>query len=208
MEKELQVPHYIEKLMRTNPTKYLEVVPTKEQALYLDYAIDYLSELLKDKEEWASYDREAKFLQRLQLFKVDLSFENRYGIKKRIKNEKDSSIKELMTEIEEDFMRCEFINDADLLASGLNDKSTSKYGGGIARFASIILSREKARIMVSGEDKINLKYIALIQKDLARKCKAFKETFAHDERELRKLLISQFDEDAYVERKDKDNESV
>lgn len=214
MEKE--IPQYVIRLMKTNPTKYFEIVPPKDQEEYIDYAISTLTKYLKgiNKLGWDSIENQC--LKRMKIFKVDKTYEHRYGIKERIQRENNPFTRQMMEEIEDDYMRCDFIDGADI-AIGMKDKSKSKYGDGIARFASIILAREMARIRIlykwGGEKEVkkdpNYKYICLIRQNLIAKCEEIKETFAHDDRGLQKILNEQFAEDIMADHKTvPDEESV
>ncbi len=210
-----EVPQYVVNLMNTNPTKYFEIVPPKDQEAYIDYAIGFLTKYLRGLNKLSRDCLETQCLKRMKIFKLDRSYEHRYGIKERIKREKNYFTRKLMEEIEDDYMRCDFIDSSDIALS-MSDKSRSKYGDGIARFASIILAREEARIRIMHqndrreiEKDSDFKYIRLIRERLIVKCKEIRETFAHDDRGLQKILNEQFAEDMMADHKSvPDDESV
>ena len=191
------VPRHVQNLLRTNFLDYFTLLSHDTQVEYVDYAIKFVKDYLNRNEGFTTPEQE-EFVAKLQEFKVDCAYEARYGIKGRMASEKRREPYRLMRDIEEDYMNCEFLSPAQLYEWSDFKTSKAKYGEGLARFASIILARETAKVKVTGKGKGKLRVIEQIEDGLLEKCSELKETFAHEERSLEKILFEQFMEDERI----------
>lgn len=193
-KKQRKVPKHVENLLLTNFLDYFTVLSHDTQVENIDYAIKFVKEYLKRNEGFTT-DEQEEFVTRLQEFKVDCAYEKRYDIQGRINSERRKVPYRLMKDMEEDYLNCEFLSTTQLYEYSDFNSSKSKYGTGLARFASIILARERARVRVTGKGKGKLKVIEQIEDGLLGRCSELKETFAHEERSLKKILLEQCNED-------------
>lgn len=185
------VPNHVQNILKTNFLDYFDILSKENQEKYVDYAIEFVQAYLERNKDFTTPEQD-EFIYKLQEFKVECAYENRYGINERIRSERRPRIRALMQEVEEDFLNCEFLSQAQLLDGSNFSSVENKYGEGLARFASIILAREEAKVEVTGKGKAKLKIIEQIRHELLKKCSELEATFAHEERSLRTILTAQF----------------
>lgn len=198
------VPEHIQKILMSEPMRYFTDLEKEAQEKYLDFAIKFVEKRLKAKKclqiannhviREEMLEEEQDFLNSLIDLNIDFIFENRYGISQRIAKAVNDETKRLMQDIQDNFMDCEFLTEDELL-HGEPENDRSKYGNGLARFASIILSREKLKAKQHG-DANKLQIIKICKETLKSKMKTLNETFAHEDRELEKMLLNKLNEDA------------
>lgn len=203
MEKEFyndDIPCHVDNILKTNFTDYFKLLSRENQERNINYAIKFVRAYLNRNKGFTTSEQDA-FLGELIAFKVDLAYETRYKIKERIEMEPKKSIRNLMMRIDEDYEEIDFIDPSEIIyaAKTFNFGKKNKYGEGLARFASIILAREKAKLQLLGDKKsAKFKRIESLRELLSSYISQLSDTFAHEDRALLEILKTQFEEDDVV----------